>query len=76
MSSTIELFVLEPHSRGLLSLKRSELVELADHYKLTLSSSMKKDKIRRVILTHLCEEELIPDDKDEEILDNSATLEL
>ena len=71
MSSTIELFILEPSLRGFLSLKQAKLVELVDHHKPTLSSSMKKDKIYQMI-----EEELIPNDEDEEILDSSAMLEL
>jgi len=39
------------------------------------SSSLKKDELRRVILEHLHEEELISDDEDVEQV-NSATLEL
>jgi len=77
MSSAKDSFVSEPSTSGLRKLKRAELVEVADHYKLTVSSSMKKDDICRVVLEHLCEEDLISDKEGDDGQEtSSATLEL
>ena len=59
MSSAKELFVSEPSKSSLLKLKRAELLEVADHCKISCSSSSKKEEIRGVILKHLFEEEII-----------------
>ena len=58
MSTVKDSFISEPLVSGLRKLKRSELIEVAGHYKLTCQSSMKKDEIRQVILEHLHEEDL------------------
>ena len=51
----------------LRKLKRTELLEVAAHYKLSCSSSLKKDEIRRVILERLREEEIISDEDGDEL---------
>ena len=77
MLSTKESFVLKPSTSGLKKLKRAELVEVASYYELIVSSSMKKDDLRQVILEHLHEEELISDEESDEGQEiSSATLEL
>ena len=75
MSSAKDLFIMEPSMSALKRLKRAELVEFASHYKLTVSSSMKKDDIHQEILEYLCEEEQISDDEDMQE-SSSTTLEL
>jgi len=75
MSSAKELFVSEPSKSSLLKLKRAELLEVADHYKISCSSSSKKEEIRSVILEHLLEEEIISEDEGE-LSTSSAALEL
>ena len=42
------------------SLKKTELLQLADHYSLAASSSMGKSQIKRIVLTYLVDEEMIP----------------
>lgn len=62
MLSVNDSFISKPSTSGLKKLKRMELVEIADHYKLTMSSLMKKDDIHRVVLEYLHKEELISDE--------------
>jgi len=58
MSSAKESFISEPSKRGLQKLKRAELLEIAGHYKITCSTSMKKEEIHHTIIDHLLEEEI------------------
>jgi len=44
MSMTKESFIAELSASGLRELKRTELLEIAGHYKLECSSSLKKDE--------------------------------
>ena len=77
MLSMKDSFILKPSTSGLKKLKRAELVEVANYYELTISSSMKKDDLRSMILEHLCEEELISDEESDDGQEvSSATLEL
>ena len=43
MLFNIESFTMEPSIKALLLLKRSELTQVADHYKLTVASSEKEE---------------------------------
>jgi len=60
MSFSVEAFVTSPSVEMLNSLKKTELLQLADHYSLATSTSMGKSQIKRIALTHLADEEIIP----------------
>lgn len=80
MSSVKDLFISEPSVSGLWKLNHVELLEVVGHQKLTFPSSIKKDKIRQVILKHLCQDKFISYEEEEEGHDglktSSAILEL
>ena len=65
MSSSfdIESFVSDPSARVLVSLKSTELTQLAERYSLSVTSGMKKGEIRQLIVNYLKEEELISDEE-------------
>jgi len=63
MSLDIEAFNAEPSVRALSSLKRAELMKVAEHYKLTVASGAKKGENRKLIIDYLHEEELVSDEK-------------
>ena len=44
-------------------LKKSQLIEVANHYKLEVNSSKKKVEIKLLLIDHLNHEEIIPEDK-------------
>ena len=71
LSST---FISEPSSKALQKLKHAKLLEVAGHYKIACSSSMKKEELCRVILEYL-QEEIISEDEGEPST-SSTTLEL
>jgi len=66
--SAKELFISDPSKSGLQKLKRAELLEVADHYKIIYSSSAKKEKICRGIVEHLLEEEIISEEEDDDLI--------
>jgi len=70
MSFNIEAFIAEPSIKALLPLKRTELTQLAEHFKLSVASGAKKGEIRQLIINHLRKEELV---SDEELEETSAT---
>ena len=77
MSSVKDSFVLKPSTSSLKKMKHTKLVEVTSYYELTVSSLMKKDGIRQVILEHLREEELLSyDESDDGQEASSAILEL
>jgi len=59
MSFSIEEFTSEPSIKVLSPLKRTELSQLAEHFKLTITSGTKKGEIRQLIINYLCKEELV-----------------
>ena len=67
MSLDIEAFAAEPSAKVLSTLKRAELTRVAEHYHITIRSGAKKGEIRQAILSYLREEELISDEKGEEM---------
>ena len=69
-------FISEPSSKALRKLKRAELLEVAGHYKVTCSSSMKKEEICCVILEHLREDIISEEEDVGEPSTSSTTLEL
>ena len=77
MSSAKDFFVSKPSTSSLKKLKCTELVEVASYYELIVSSLMKKDDIRQVILEHLQEKDLLSDEESDDGQEaSSATLEL
>ena len=64
MSFTVETFAASPSVETLNSLKKNELLQLVEHYSLATSIatsiSMGKSQIKRIVLTHLLDEEIIP----------------
>ena len=77
MSSAKDSFVSKPSTSSLKKLKRTELVEVAGYYELTIANLMKKDDTCQVILEHLREEELLSDEESDDGQEaSSATLEL
>ena len=71
MSSDIEAFVSAPSVSALALLKKTELIQVAECYKLTMSSGMKKGEIRQLILSYLHDEELVSEDEGD-FTDSSA----
>ena len=61
-----EEFVREPTLQVLNSLKKSELIDVAVHYKLTVETSMKKGKIKKILIDYLVDEELVPEEESSE----------
>jgi len=77
LSSTKVLFISNPSRSGLQKLKHAKLLEVADHYKITCSSSAKKEDIRHGVLEYLLEEKIISENEGEGTLSaSSAALEL
>ena len=74
MSFSIESFVDSPKSSTLVPLKKADLSALAQHYKLEITSTMKKNGIRKLLVEHLVEEEIISDDED--VLTSASVAEL
>ena len=64
MSFSVESFVDSPKLSTLVPLKKVDLSALAQHYKLEITSTMKKSDIRRLLIEHLVEEEIVSDDED------------
>ena len=63
MSFSVESFVEAPALSSLTALKRSDLLALADHYKLEITSGMRKNAIRTVLIEHLIDEEIVSEDE-------------
>jgi len=73
MSFTVEAFVSEPKLSKLAMLKRSELVALASHYKLEVSSGMRKGDVWKLLSNFLIDQKLV---SDEEIHEGRDSLEI
>lgn len=63
MSFSVELFVEAPTLLSLTSLKKSELLALANHYKLETTSGMRKNEIQTALTEHSVDEEIVSEDK-------------
>ena len=74
---SIDSFVAKPTLSLLNSLKKSQLTELANYYKLAVSGSLKKGEIKKLITVYLIDEELVPkEDGEGQLPDDFSTLEL
>ena len=59
---SVESFVAEPTLSLLSSLKKPQLIEIANHYELSVTGTMKKGEIKRLITVYLTDEELVPEE--------------
>ena len=68
-------FISVPSLEELNTLKKAELLQLVNHYELAVSSSMPKSQIKKIVVEHLVDEEIIPSLEDtEEILQGERAL--
>ena len=63
MSFNAERFVASPTLEVFNSLKKAELLLVAQHYKLSVTSSMGKGEVKKIVLSHLTEEELLSEEQ-------------
>ena len=75
---SVESFVAEPTLSLLSSLKKPQLIEIANHYELSVTGTMKKGEIKRLITVYLTDEELVPEEDTVSLpaTVDSSTLEL
>ena len=59
----VESFVSKPSIRALWSLKRTELIQVAEQYNLTVTSGMKNGEVIQLIASHLHDKELVSEDE-------------
>ena len=59
MSFDAEKFATTPTVRELNSLKKNELLQLVQHYKLTADAALSKSQVKEIVLKHLIDEEII-----------------
>ena len=76
MSFNAERFAFTPTVRELNSLKKNELLQLAQHYKLMADAALSKSQVNEIVLKYLIDEELITpvDETAEEIGTSNALL--
>ena len=63
---SLETFVEEPTLQVINGLKKSHLLEVANYYKLEMNNSQRKSEIKQLVIDHLIDEEIIPEDKVEQ----------
>jgi len=66
----MEEFIEEPTREALALLKKKELLDVAKHYKIEVVESARKAEIKKLIIEHLIEEDLIDESE------SAATIEL
>ena len=59
MSFSVEEFAAAPRLATLASLKKSELMLIATHYKLEIAGGTHKADVRKVIVSYLVDEEIV-----------------
>jgi len=60
-----EKFVEELTLKVIKSLKMTELIQVAQHYKLEVSSTLKKSELKKLAIEYLVEEEVVSEDDSE-----------
>ena len=60
-SFDVDTLVADPKLTGLTTLKRSELVALANHYELEVHSGIRKADVRKLVRDYLLNENMISD---------------
>ena len=66
MSFEVGKVTSAPSLEELNTLKKAELLKLVNHYELTVSSSMPKSQIKKIVVAYLVDEEIIPSSEDTE----------
>jgi len=74
MSFNVESFISSPKLSTLVLLKKTDLVALAQHYKLDVTSTMMKCNIWKMLMEYLMEEEIVSDKED--MLTSTSVVEL
>jgi len=59
---SVEFFVDSPKLSALMSMKKTELATLVQHYKLEVPSTMRKSNICKMLVECLVNEEIVSDD--------------
>lgn len=62
MSFEVGTFLEEPQIEEFRKLKKSELLEVGQHFKLSVNSSQTKGEIKKVVLAYLVDEEILPEE--------------
>ena len=72
----LETFVNEPSLQVVQTLKKSHLQQIASHFKLSMTTTMRKDELCKLVMEFLVDEELVPeerlDDPSSHTVDNSV----
>ena len=68
-SFSVEGFTENPSLAILSTVKKTELVLLATHYKLKVISSAKKVDIRRILTHYLVDKEIVSEEEEESLPD-------
>ena len=63
MLFSVKLFIEMPTLSSLTALERSDLLVLANHYKLETTSEIRKNIIQIVYIEYLIDEEIVSEDK-------------
>ena len=72
----MENFYKDPTLEVLNSLKKKELIEVASHYELEVPENASKADIKKIVLDHLVEEELISEPEPSDTMRGQHLLEL
>ena len=62
MLFNLDTFVAEPRLDEFIGLKKADLLQIGQHYKLAVNSSVGKGDIKKFILNYLVEEEIFPEE--------------
>ena len=76
MSFELERFVSLPTLQEINSLKKANLLTIAQHYKLSVNDAMTKAQIKKSIVQYLHDEEHVSDEEDAVELDAMSGEEL
>ena len=77
MSFNMDTFMVELWLYKFNGLKKADLLQTKQHYKLAVNSSMGKGYIKKLILNYLIEEQIFPkEDLERVALSGEQTLEL
>ena len=64
MSFELGRFVSLPTSQEISSLKKANMLTIAQHYKLSVNDAITKAQIKKSIMQYLHDEELVSDEED------------
>ena len=76
MSFNLDTFVAESRRDEFSGLKKADLLQIGQHYKLALNLSLGKGDIKKLVLNYLVKEEIFPEDLECVTLSREQTLEL